>query len=87
MSSCAADAASRHPVSGNFIATVLSPEHGSPDIVEQALVAAIQRETSDIACLRWRDLRAQTSRNPALSKLLLAIESNFTADVFTVILL
>ena len=81
LSNCAADAASRYQVSCNFIATVLSHEQGSPDVVEQALVAAIQRETSDIACLQWRDLRAQTSRDPALIKLLLAIESNFTADV------
>ena len=80
VSNCAADAASRHPVSCIFIATVLSHEQGSPDVVEQALVAAIQPETSDFACLQWRDLRAQTSRDSALSKLLLAIESNFTAD-------
>ena len=80
MSNCVADAASRHPVSCNFVATVLPHEQGSPDVVKQALVAAIQPETSDFACLKWRDLRAQTSRYSALSKLLLAIESNFTAD-------
>ena len=44
LSNQAADAASRHPVSCNFIATVSPIEHESPDVVEQALVAAIQRE-------------------------------------------
>ena len=81
MSNCAADAATRHLVSCNFITTVLSHEHGLPDIFKQALVAAIQRETFDIVCLKWRDLRAQKSHDSALSKLLLAIESNFDADV------
>ena len=41
VSNCAADAALRHPVSCNFIATRLSHEQGSPDVVEQALVTAI----------------------------------------------
>ena len=45
LSNQAADAALRHPVSCNFIATVSPLEHDSPDVVEQALIAAIQRET------------------------------------------
>ena len=76
-----AGAASRHPVSCNFIATVLPVEHDSPDVVEQALAAAIQREASENVCLQWRDIVDQTSCDLALSKLLLAIESYFDDDV------
>ena len=76
-----ADAASRHPVSCNFIATVSLEEHDSPDVVEQALVAAIQRETSENLCLQWRNIVDQTNCDPALSKLLLAIGSDFHGDV------
>ena len=71
LSNQAADAASGHPVPCNFIATVSPMEHDSPDVVEQALVAAIQRETS--VCLQCCDIVDQTSCDPALSKLLLAI--------------
>ena len=61
LSNQAADAASRYPVSSNFIATVLLIKHDSPDVVEQALIAAIQRETSENVCLQWRDIVDQTS--------------------------
>ena len=77
----AADAASRHPVSCNFIATVLPLEHGSSDVVDQAPIAAIQRETSENVCLQWRDIVDQTSYNPPLSKLLIAVESDFHGDI------
>ena len=52
LSNQAADAASRHPLSCNFIVTVSPLEHDSPDVVEQAVVAAIQRETSENVCLQ-----------------------------------
>ena len=80
LSNQAADAASRHPLLYKFIATVSNPEHDSP-VVEQELVAAIQRELSENTCLQWRDIVDQTSCNPALSKLLLAVESDFLGDV------
>ena len=47
LSNQAADAASRHLVLCNFIAAVSPLEHDSLDVVEQALVTAIQRETSE----------------------------------------
>ena len=46
LSNEAADAAWGHPIWCNFIATGSLLEHDSPDVVKQALVAAIQRETS-----------------------------------------
>ena len=68
LSNQAADAASRHLVSCNFIATVSPQEHDSPDVIEQALVAAIQRETSENVCLQWRDILDRISCEPTLSK-------------------
>ena len=68
-------------MSCNFIATVSATEHDSPDVVEQTLVTAIQRETSENICLQWRDIADQTSCDPALSKLLFAIWSDFYGDV------
>ena len=56
-------------------------EHDSPDVIEQALVAAIQRETSENVCLQWRDIVDLTSCDPAMSKLLLVIESDFHGDI------
>ena len=57
------------PVSCNFIATVSPIEHDSLGVVEQALAAAIQRETSENVYLQWRDNVDQTSCDPVLSKL------------------
>ena len=84
LSNQAADAASRHPVLCNFYCYRFAfrvLEYDSPDVIEQALVAAIHRETSENVCLQWRDIVDQTSCDPALSKLLLAIECDFHGDV------
>ena len=81
LSNQAAYAASRHPVSCDFIATVSPIVHDSSDVVEQALVAAIQRKTSENECLQWRDIVDPTSCNPAMSKLLLVIQSDFHSDI------
>ena len=70
----AAVVASCHQVSCNFIATVSPQRHDFSDVVEQALIAAIHRETSDNVYLQWRDIVDQTSCEPTLSKLSLAID-------------
>ena len=68
-------------MSCNFIATVSPIQHDSPDVVEQAFFAAIQRETFENVCLQWRDIVDQTSCDPALIKLLFAMESDFHGDL------
>ena len=79
---CAADAASRHLVSCNLVATISHQEYDSPDVVEQALVAALQLAATDILCLQWHELAQRTKNDLVLNDLLHAVESGFNADCF-----
>ena len=71
---CAADATSRHPVLCNFIATVSCHELDSPDIMEQALVAAVQNDSSEAFSIHWEKIAMHTKNDPVLNHLLHAIE-------------
>ena len=55
---CAADATSRHRMLCNFIATVSCHELDSPDIIEQALIAAVQHDSSKAFSVQWGDCAA-----------------------------
>ena len=65
---CAADAASHHPVSYNLVATISHQEYDSPDVVEQALVTALQLAATDILCLQWHELAQLTKNDLVLIK-------------------
>ena len=77
---CAADATSRHPVLCTFIATVSCHELDSPDIIEQALVAAVQHDSSKAFSIQWEEIALHTKNDPALNHLLHAIECGFDSD-------
>ena len=79
---CAADAASRLPVLYNLVATISHQEYDSPDVVEQALVAALQLAATDILCLQWHEFALHTKNDLVLNDLLHAVESGFNADCF-----
>ena len=66
---CAAHAASHHPASCNLMATLSHQEYDSPDVVEQALVAALQLAATDILCLQWHELAQHTKNDPVLNDL------------------
>ena len=74
---CAADATSRHPVLCNFIATVSYHELDSPDIMEQALVAAVQHDSSEAFSIQWEEIAMHTKNDPVLNHLLHATECEF----------
>ena len=74
---CAADATSRRPVLCNFIATVSCHELDSPDIMEQALVAAVQNDSSEAFSIHWEKIAMHTKNDPVLNHLLHAIEQGW----------
>ena len=74
---CAADATSRHSVLCNFIATVLCHELDSPDIMEQALVAAVQHDSFEAFSVQWEEIAMDTKNDPVLNHFLHAIECQF----------
>lgn len=72
---CAADAASRHPTK---IACDHTTEHPLsshfPDFAEETLIAGVQKETSSNFNIQWSDIAKATSTDPALSKLIHALQ-------------
>ena len=63
-----------------FIATVSCHELDSPDIIEQALVAAVQHDSSKAFSIQWEEIALHTINDPALNHLLHAIECEFDSD-------
>ena len=76
----AADAASRHPVTSEFFATISGAERDSIDSLEEDLLASVRQNTSDELTLNWDEIARHTASDAALNDLLSAIQSNFDVN-------
>ena len=74
---CAAGATLRHQVECDFIARISLADHNSPDMIEAALLAAVQQGTSADLCLLRSEIASETATNPGLKELLLTIQTDF----------
>ena len=68
----AADAASRYPVHGTEVSSITHC-----DQEEFLISAAISNEAQDITSISWDLLASETEKDQTLSKLIMAINSNF----------
>ena len=76
----AADAASRHPATSEFFATISGAERDSIDSFEEALLASLRQNTRDDLTLNWDEIARHTASDAALNDLLPAIQSNFDVN-------
>ena len=72
-----ADAASRHPATSEFFATISGAERDSIDSLEKALLASVRQNTHDELTLNWDKIVQHTASDAALDDLLSTIQSNF----------
>ena len=77
----AAGAASRHPATSEFFATISGAERDSIDSLEEALLASLQQNTLDELTLNWDEIARHTASDVALNDLLSAIQSNFDVNL------
>ena len=75
-----ADVTSRHPVECDFIARISLADHDSPDLVEAALLAAVQHGFLANLCLQRSEIASDIATDPGLKELLLAIQTDFLSD-------
>ena len=76
----AADAASRHPATSEFFATISGAERDSIDSLEEAFLASLRQNTRDELTLNWDEIARHTASDAALNDLLSAIQSNFDVN-------
>ena len=76
----AADAASRHPATSEFFATISRAERDSIDSLEEGLLASLRQNTRDELTLNWDKIARHTASDAALKDLLSAIQSNFDVN-------
>ena len=77
----AADAASRHPATSEFFATILGAERDSIDSLEETLLASVRQNTRDELTLNWDEIARHIASDAALNNLLSAIQSNFDVNL------
>ena len=73
----AADAASRHPATSKFFATISGPKRDSIDFLEKVLLPSVWQNTRDELTVNWDETVWHTASDAALNDLLSAIQSNF----------
>ena len=76
----AADAASRHPATSEFFATISGTKRDSIDSLEEALLALVRQNTRDELTLNWDEIARHAASDAALNDLLSAIQSNFDVN-------
>ena len=76
----AADAASRHPATSEFFATILGAERDSIDSLKEALLASVRQNTRNELTLNWDKIAWHTVSDAALNDLLSAIQSKFDVN-------
>ena len=76
----AADAASRHPATSEFFATISGADRDSIDSLKEALLASLRQNTRDELTLNWDEIARHTASDAALNDLLSAIQSNFDVN-------
>ena len=76
----AADAASRHPATSEFFATISGAKRDSIDSLEEALLASLRQNTRDELTLNCDEISRHTASDAALNDLLSAIQSNFDVN-------
>ena len=76
----ALDAASRHPATSEFFATILGAERDSINSLEEALLASVWQNTRDELTLNWDEIARHTASDAALNDLLSAMQSNFDVN-------
>ena len=76
----AADAASRHPATSEFFATISGAERDSIDSLEEVLLASLRQNTRYELALNWDEIAWHTASDAALNDLLSAIQSNFEVN-------
>ena len=76
----AADAASRHPATFEFFATISGAEHNSLDSLKEALLASVRQNTRDELTLNWDKIARHNASDAALNDLPSAIQSNFDVN-------
>ena len=69
----ATDETPHHPVEYDFIARISLADQDSPDMIETALLAAVQQGNSANSCLQWSEIVSETTIDSGLKELLLAI--------------
>ena len=73
----ATNATSRHSVECDFIARIAVVDQSLPDMIEAALLAAVQQGTLANLCLQWSEIACETATNSGLKELLLTIQIDF----------
>ena len=76
----AADAASRHPATSEFFATISGAERDPLDSLKEALLASLRRNTRNELTLNWDEIARHTAGDAALNDLLIVIQSNFDVN-------
>ena len=76
----AADAASRHPATSEFFATISGAKRDFINSVKEALLALLRQNTRDELTLNWDEVARHTANNAVLNDLLSAIQSNFDVN-------
>ena len=62
----AADAASRHPTTSEFFASISGAKRDSIDSLEEALLVSVRQNTGDELTLNWHKIARHTASNAAL---------------------
>ena len=76
----AKDAASRHPATSEFFATISGAERDFLDSLKEALLASVRQNTRDKLTLNCDEIARHTASDAALNNLLSAVQSNLDVN-------